>query len=43
MKCMSWKENKEKVVNVVCALKCEAKKTAAAGEAVEHLEKIKVR
>ena len=43
MKCMSWQENKEKVVNVVCALKCEANKAAAAGKAAEHLQEIKVR
>ena len=42
MKCMSWKANKEKAINVVCLLKCEAKKTAAAGEATKDLEEIKV-
>ena len=43
MKCTSWKANKDKAINVMCLLKCEAKKTAAAGEATSDLEKMKVR
>ena len=42
MKCLKWSENKEKVVNVICLLKCEAKKMAAAGEAAASLEEIRV-
>ena len=43
MKCMTWSEDKEKVVNVMCLLKCEAKKIAAAGEAASSLDDVRVR
>ena len=43
MNCMTWSEDKEKVVNVICLLKCEAKKPAAAEEASSKMDKIKVR
>ena len=43
MDCMTWSEDSEKVVNVVCLLKCEAKKIAAAGEAASSLDEIRVR
>ena len=42
MQCMTWNEDKEKVVNVICVLKCEAKKMAAAGEAAANLREIRV-
>ena len=42
MKCMTWSEDKEKVVNVMCLLKCEAKKVSAAGMASEQLQEIRV-
>ena len=42
MKCMAWKEDKEKVVDVICLLKCEAKKMAAAGDADRVLDEIRV-
>ena len=42
MKCMTWHAGKEKVINVICVLKCEAKKTAAAGEAASNLREIRV-
>ena len=43
MKCMTWRENKDKVINVMCVLKCEAKKMTAAGEAAASLQDIRVR
>ena len=42
MKCMAWKEDKEKVVDVICLLKCEAKKMAAAGDADRVLDEMRV-
>ena len=42
MKCMTWNADKEKVINVICVLKCEAKKTAAAVEAASNLREIRV-
>ena len=42
MKCMTWKEDTEKVINVICLLKCEAKKMAAAGNADRMLDEIRV-
>ena len=42
MNCMKWNEDKERVVNVICLLKCEAKKMAAAGEAAASLREIRV-
>ena len=42
MKCLTWNADKEKVVNVICVLKCEAKKMAAAGEAASKLREIRV-
>ena len=42
MNCMTWNADKEKVVNVICVLKCEAKKMAAAGEAASNLREIRV-
>ena len=42
MKCLTWNADKEKVINVICVLKCEARKTAAAGETASNLEKIRV-
>ena len=42
MKCMTWKEETEKVINVICLLKCEAKKMAAAGDADKVLDEIRV-
>ena len=42
MKCMTWNEDKEKVVNVICVLKCEAKKMAASAQASTKLEEIRV-
>ena len=43
MKCLTWKADKDKVINVMCVLKCEAKKMAAAGEATAGLQDIRVR
>ena len=43
MKCMTWKEDAEKVINVICLLKCEAKKMAAVGDADRMLDEIRVR
>ena len=42
MKCLTWNADKEKVVNVMCVLKCEAKKMAASGQASNKLEEIRV-
>ena len=42
MKCMKWAAEKDKVVNVICLLKCEAKKVVSAGKASENLRKIRV-
>jgi len=42
MNCMTWNADKEKVVNVICVLKCEAKKMAAAGEAASNLREIRI-
>ena len=42
MKCMTWNEDKEKVVNVICVLKCEAKKMAASAQASTKLDEIRV-
>ena len=42
MDCMIWEENKEKVINVVCLLKCEAKKFSAAEQAADTLREIRV-
>ena len=42
MTCISWNVEKERVINVVCVLKCEASKVAAAGKASNNLEGIKV-
>ena len=42
MKCLTWNEDKEKVIHVICVLKCEAKKTAAAGEAASSLREMRV-
>ena len=42
MKCMTWSEDKEKVVNVMCVLKCEARKVSASGMASEDVKKIRV-
>ena len=42
MKCMTWNADKEKVINVICVLKCEAKKMAASGQASTNLEEIRV-
>ena len=42
VKCMTWNEHKDKVINVICLLKCEAKKMAVAGEAAKMLDEIRV-
>eukprot|EP00112_Aurelia_sp_Birch-Aquarium-sp1_P001545 Seg1167.1 transcript_id=Seg1167.1/GoldUCD/mRNA.D3Y31 product="hypothetical protein" protein_id=Seg1167.1/GoldUCD/D3Y31 len=42
VKCMEWSEDREKVVNVICLLKCEAKKVGAASGAADSLQEIRV-
>ena len=42
VKCMEWSEDREKVVNVICLLKCEAKKVGAASNAADNLQEIRV-
>ena len=42
MKCMTWNADKEKVINVMCVLKCEAKKVKGASEAGAYLHEIRV-
>ena len=42
MKCLSWNEAKEKVVNVICMLKCEAKKLAASNSAMLKIKENRV-
>ncbi len=42
MKCLTWNENKEKVVNVICLLKCEAAKYTASGSGKSDLDNTKV-
>eukprot|EP00794_Sanderia_malayensis_P008627 gene8627-9557_t len=42
LKCMTWNEGKEKVVNVICLLKCEAKKYSSAGSSVKELKEIRL-
>ena len=42
VKCMTWNAEKEKVINVICALKCEAAKVKEASEAEAHLAEIRV-
>ncbi len=43
MGCMVWNEEKEKAVNVICLLKCEADKYQASGSARTQLANVKVR
>ena len=42
MKCTTWNADKEKVINVICVLKCEAKKMTASAQASAKLEEIRV-
>ena len=42
LKCLTWNENAEKVVNVMCLVKCEAKKVSAAKSADQKLQEIRV-
>ena len=42
MKCLSWDESKEKVVNVICLIKCEAKKSASSAEASKIIQESRV-
>ena len=42
MKCLAWSEDAEKVVNVMCLVKCEAKKVAASTSATENVREIRV-
>eukprot|EP00794_Sanderia_malayensis_P008625 gene8625-9555_t len=42
LKCMTWNEGKEKVVNVICLLKCEAKKYSSAGGSLRELSNIRL-
>eukprot|EP00794_Sanderia_malayensis_P008626 gene8626-9556_t len=42
LKCMTWNEGKEKVVNVICLLKCEAKKYSSTGASVKELKEIRL-
>ena len=42
MKCLTWSEDAEKVVNVMCLVKCEAKKVTASSTATGHVREIRV-
>ena len=42
VKCMVWNEDKEKVVNVICILKCEAEKLSSSENAISNLRDIRV-
>ena len=42
MKCLSWDESKEKVVNVICLIKCEARKSASSAEASKIIQESRV-
>ena len=42
MKCLTWNEDSEKVVNVMCLVQCEAKKVSAVAAASQNLREIRV-